>query len=149
MLNYDDLAKGKQGLRTRVTANSVRPIHDRVIVRDMHFGDTTTNGGIIVLNDDGKDRGIKPRWGQVFSKGDKNKDPYDVGDWILVEHGRWTRGFDVDIGEDDPVTMRTVEAESVLLWSKEKPEDMLFGSKTGAENPDNIRPEDFVNRPEF
>lgn len=147
MLDYDALANGKTGLRTRVKATAVRPIHDRVIVKNMHFGDTTTNGGIIITSDDGKDRGIKPRWGQVFSKGPENNDPYDVGDWILVEHGRWTRGFDIDTGDGEPITMRTVEAESILMWSDTKPEDSLWGSKTGAGNTDNIRPEDFVNRP--
>ena len=101
----------------------------------MHFGDTTTNGGIIVLSDDGKDRGIKPRWGKVYSKGPDNKDEYNVGDWILVEHGRWTRGFDVENDQGDVQTLRTVEAESVLLWSNEQPKDVLFGNKEGVSAP--------------
>ena len=125
-----------------IVANSVRPIGNRVIVRDMHFGDTTTNGGIIVLNDDGKDRGIKPRWGKVAVKGPDNNDPYEVGDWILVEHGRWTRGFILDLGEEEPVEFRTVEAESILGWQSEKPEDILFGNALGADA-FSMKPEDF------
>lgn len=145
--DYSRLADGKKGLRTQVRAKSVTPLHNRVIVSDMHFGDTTTNGGIIVLSDDGKDRGIKPRWAKVYAKGPENDDPYSVGDWILVEHGRWTRGYDVDFGDGDVTTLRTVESESVLMWSDEKPEDILFGDKTGADTSDSHRPEDFVNRP--
>jgi len=143
MIDAKKLGNGGGGIRTRVTATTIRPIHDRVIVKNMHFGDTTTNGGIIILSDDGKDRGIKPRWGQVVSKGPENKDPYDIGDWILVEHGRWTRGFDVDTGDGEPITMRTVEAESVMLWNTEKPEDILFGEYTGAGDTGQARPEDF------
>lgn len=147
MLDYKSLAEGKTSLQLKPIDSNIKPLYDRVLVRDMHFGDTTTNGGIIVLSDDGKDRGIKPRWAQVVRKGEKNDDPYKEGDWILVEHGRWTRGFDVDFGEETPVTCRIVEAESVMLWDTEKPQDILFGDKTGADTSDSHRPEDFVNRP--
>jgi hypothetical protein len=112
----------------------------------MHFGDTTTNGGIIILSDDGKDRGIKPRWGQVFAKGPENDDPYDVGDWILVEHGRWTRGYDLELDNGETITLRTVEAESVMMWDPDKQENVLWGDKTGAGPMDSPKPEDFGAR---
>ena len=80
------------------------------------------------MNDDGKERGIKPRWARVVSKGPENNDPYNVGDWILVEHGRWTRGFKCDIGEEEPVMLRTVEAESILGWTNEEPDQGYLGS---------------------
>ena len=89
-----EISGGSTGLPTRVKG-SVRPIRNRVIVNNMEFGAQTTSGGIILASDDGKDQGIKPRWGCVVSKGDENADPYAIGDWILVEHGRWTRGFEV------------------------------------------------------
>lgn len=140
-----NLSGGSKGLPTRVKGN-VRPIHNRVIVSDMHFGERQTAGGIIVSSDDGKDRGIKPRWGRVVSKGNDNKDPYEVGDWILVEHGRWTRGFEVEMEDGGVKTMRTVEAESILGWQTEEPEDILFGGKEGAGSIDTPRPEDFGAR---
>ena len=149
MIDYDALSanKGGGGLTTKITANSVRPIHNRVIVSGMHFGETQTDGGIIITSDDGKDRGIKPRWGQVVSKGSDNDDPYEVGDWILVEHGRWSRGFDVDTeGNGEYTTMRVVEAESVLLYTNEKPKDMLWGDKTDAGDTGQAKPEDFGAR---
>lgn len=117
------------------TKGKVRPIRNRVIVSDMNFGETTTAGGIIIQSDDGKDRGIKPRWARVVSKGPENNDPYDVGDWILIEHGRWTRGFDVENDEGEVQTLRTVEAESILLWSDVQPAENLFGSKDGVSKP--------------
>ena len=104
----------------------IKPILDRVIVRDMHFKEIKTPGGIIMISDDGTDLGIKPRWGKVVAKGEDNKDEYNVGDWILIEHGRWSRGYAVDMGEDDPVVLRTVDAACVLLWSNEEPKDMSY-----------------------
>ena len=60
---------------------TVRAKGEDVLVSDMHFGDQLTKGGIIIGNDDGKTRGVYPRWGKVFSKGPDNKDDFEVGDW--------------------------------------------------------------------
>lgn len=104
------------------------PIGNRVLVSDMHFGEQLTRGGLILTDDNGSTRGIYPRWGKVHSKGPENTDDYSVGDWILVEHGRWTRGIDIDEGTGEK-TLRMVEAESILGWSKEKPEDAVIGKE--------------------
>ena len=104
------------------------PIKNRVIVSNMHFGEQVTRGGIILTDDNGSTRGIYPRWGQVHAKGPENTDDYQVGDWILVEHGRWTRGINVDEGEGE-YTLRMVEAESIMGWSKDKPEDVNIGEE--------------------
>ena len=114
---------------------SVRPIRNRVIVSDMNFGETTTKGGIIITSDDGKDRGVKPRWAKVVAKGPENNDEYAVGDWILIEHGRWTRGYDVEDETGTVTTLRTVEAESVLAMSTEQPDEILFGGVDGVSKP--------------
>ena len=108
----------------------------------MNFGEQVTAGGIIITSDDGKDRGVKPRWGKVYSKGPENKDEYNVGDWILVEHGRWTRGFKVEDGSGETQTLRTVEGESVCAWQTEKPQDVISGTATDAGS-FSVRPEDF------
>lgn len=107
---------------------NIRAIQDRVIVKNMYFGEQTTKGGIILGSDDGKTRGIYPRWGQVHSKGPLNKDPYEVGDWILVEHGRWTRGVNID-NDGDEFEMRMVDTENILAYSAEKPDEVQFGQE--------------------
>ena len=135
------ISGGSTGLPTRVKG-SVRPIRNRVIVNKMEFGEQTTSGGIILASDDGKDQGLKPRWGCVVSKGNENTDPYEIGDWILVEHGRWTRGFEVEMNDGTVDTMRTVESESVIGWQNEVPANTLFGDKSGTEK-STVRPEDF------
>ena len=106
----------------------LRPIRDRVLVVGMHFGETKTAGGIIIGSDDGKAHGVKPRWCQVYAKGHENKDEYEKGDWILVEHGRWTRSFNVDDGDSEK-ELRMIETESILMYSNDKPDGVQFGDE--------------------
>lgn len=117
-----------------VVKGKLQPVQNRVIVSDMHFGEQVTKGGIIISNDDGTTRGIYPRWGKVYAKGSKNKDDYNVGDWILIEHGRWTRGIKVDDGNGEKV-LRMVEAESILAVSDEKPNDASIGEEIDFSGP--------------
>lgn len=113
----------------KILEGELIPIKDRVIVSDMSFDSFQTKGGIILTADDGKVHGIKPRWAKVYAKGRDNTDEYVVGDWILVEHGRWTRGAKI---KTDGVenTVRMVEAKSVLLWAKQKPEDWYVAKES-------------------
>jgi len=103
----------------------LRPVKDRVIVQDMEFGEQITKSGLVLRSDDGKSEGIKPRWGKVYAKGPTNKDEYQVGNWVLVEHGRWTRGVVFNEEDGSKITLRMVEAKSIMLasTSEEKPTD--------------------------
>tara|TARA_B100002019_G_scaffold124877_1_gene107593 strand:+ start:11190 stop:11621 length:432 start_codon:yes stop_codon:yes gene_type:complete len=113
-----------------------RAVGNRVLVSDMYFGEQRTAGGLIINSDDGKVHGIRPRWGKVFSKGPRNKDDYNEGDWILIEHGRWTRGMQVEF-DDQKVELRMVESESVLAYQDEKPTGFEIGKEfSGAEAAD-------------
>jgi len=110
------------------------PIKKNVIVEEMNFGEQKTKAGLIILSDDGIDRGIRPRWAKVYAKGKDNTDPYGVGDYVLVEHGRWTRGVEI---EDEGVqkTLRMAELESILMWSDKLPDDVNFGIETDLSQP--------------
>ena len=125
-----------------IAKGKVTPVYDRVIISDMNFGEQITKAGIIISSDDGKDRGVKPRWGRVVAKGPTNKESYNVGDWILVEHGRWTRGFEVEVSDGKVETMRTVENKGIIGWQTETPDNILFGDATDAGS-FSIRPEEF------
>lgn len=107
---------------------NLRPIRDKVLVTNMHFGEQRTRTGIILRSDDGKTHGIHPRWGQVYAKGPENKEEYEVGDWILVEHGRWTHGVVLDRG-DEEITVRMIDTDNILLYSKEQPDDIILGDE--------------------
>lgn len=124
-----------------IHAEDIRAVGNRVIVSDMHFGEQKTRGGIIIRDDDGTSRGIYPRWGKVFRKGPKNSEPYEEGQWVLVEHGRWTRGLSITIGDVER-TLRMVEAESILGYSENQPEDAIIGREYN-DGPADIRPEEF------
>jgi hypothetical protein len=105
-----------------------RAVGNRVIVSDMFFGEQKTASGLIIKDDDGTTRGIYPRWAKVYSKGPLCKDEYDIGHWILIEHGRWTRSFTVETPNGD-LELRMVESESVIGYSEEKPNDVFIGSE--------------------
>jgi len=123
---------------------TLKPIKNRVIVSDMYFGEQRTNGGLIISNDDGTTRGIYPRWARVHSKGPENTDDYAVGDWVLIEHGRWTRSVKIDEG-DGEVELRMVEAESILMASSEKPEGVQIGAEYSNGDSATVDPSQFVN----
>lgn len=98
------------------------PIKNNVIIEDMAFGETVTKGGIILRDDDGTDEGIKPRWGRVYAKGPENKDDYEIGDWVLIAHGRWSRGIDVeDPDSGNIVKLRRADPEDIMAVSTEEP----------------------------
>jgi len=106
----------------------LRAIGDRVLVTDMYFGEQKTASGLIINNDDGTTRGIYPRWGRVYDKGPRNKDDYNIGDWILIEHGRWTRSMALETDEGE-LEVRMVDAECVLAYSNEKPAGVQIGAE--------------------
>ena len=82
-------------------------------------GERKSAGGIVIPDDDGTDSGIRPRWCQVYDVGAASvfKDDLQEGDWILVAHGRWTQGVEVD-GE----TIWKIDPDGVLLQSDEHPD---------------------------
>jgi len=121
----------------------IRPIGNRVIVSDMHFGEQKTKSGLIIRDDNGSTRGIYPRWGKVYAKGPENTDDYNIGDWILVEHGRWTRGVTLD-KDGVEVEIRMVEAESVLAYSDEKPDDVNIGGEYNDGQAATVDPSSFM-----
>ena len=98
-------------------------IRNHVIVEDMHFGERTLSSGIIIPGDDGEDRGIRPRWGRVHAIGHE-QDDVKVGEYVLVTHGRWSRGVDVTNPETgEMVTVRRVDIDDILLVSDRPHED--------------------------
>ncbi len=122
----------------------IRALHDDVIVKDMDFGEQVTAGGIVIQSDDAKVHGIKPRWAQVYKVGPEQKDVLP-GQWILIEHGRWTRKIKIDDGEGAK-EIQKVEVKSILAVADEKPNDFYLGTEYGHGSSATIRPEDFGAR---
>jgi co-chaperonin GroES (HSP10) len=106
-------------------------IHDNVLITDMNFDEQVTAGGIIVGSDNGKTEGIKPRWGKVYEIGPDQTD-VKVGDWILVEHGRWTRGVKVETATGETITVRRVETKAIIAFSDHLPTDINLGASNAS-----------------
>lgn len=103
----------------------IRPIRDHVLVTEMEFEETVTSTGIFIPSQNGKTEGIKPRWARVWAIGPEQKD-VKVGEWIYVEHGRWTRGVTVEDEDGKQVVLRRVENKAILLQAEEPPEDVYI-----------------------
>ena len=106
----------------------IRALHDDVIVSDMEFGEMKTAGGIVLRSDNGQSHGVKPRWGKVYKVGPKHTE-IKVGQWILVEHGRWTRKLEINDGEGVK-SLQKVEVKSIMAVSDEAPSaaDVVIGN---------------------
>jgi co-chaperonin GroES (HSP10) len=104
-----------------IEVSALRALHDHVLVSDMSFDQRITTGGIVLLNDDGRSAGIRPRWGRVYAVGPEQHD-VQVGDWVLVAHGRWTRGFRIRDAQGVHV-VRRVDADDMMMVSDHCPSD--------------------------
>lgn len=96
------------------------PLSNNVIVRDMDFTGRKLSSGIILLGDDGKAEGIRPRWARVYAIGPEQQDVKE-GQWILVEHGRWSRGLEVEVN-DETFTIRRVDPDCIIFVSDSEPD---------------------------
>ena len=111
----------------KLERRQIKPLMDHIIVSDMAFDQRITNGGIILLNDDMKNAGIRPRWARVYATGPTQKD-VEVGQFVLVSHGRWTRGIKIE-DEDGEKTIRRVDPNDILLVSNEPMKDETISDK--------------------
>ena len=104
---------------------TIRPLKDKIFVSDMNFDAQITQGGLYVPSSDGKADGITPRWGKVYAIGPEQTE-VKIGDWVLIEHGRWTRGVEVDLGNDTDLIVRMVDFDAVMLVSEDKPQEHVY-----------------------
>ena len=110
---------------------TIVPLHDKIFVRDMEFGMEKTASGIFLQSDDGKSAGIHPRWGRVCAIGPDQQD-VQVGEWVCVEHGRWTRGIDYRTEDGEDIVVRMVDNNAIMMSADEKPNDVDRRETVGA-----------------
>ena len=104
---------------TRVQGK-IKPLKKRVLVSNMHFGMLKTKNGVILPDDDGTAAGTRPRWAKVYAVGPQQQD-VEIGQWVLIAHGRWTRQVMLDQGDID-VDVRMVDENDILLISEDEPD---------------------------
>ena len=105
----------------KINKAQLKAIKKDVIVTDMQFDERITANGLILPSDNGTSLGIRPRWGQVYAVG-ADQQEVQVGQWICVAHGRWTRGLDIE-DEDGKRTIRRIDPDEILLISDQMPQD--------------------------
>ena len=101
-----------------IEATSFRPLHAQVFVADLEHGVRKTEAGILIPDDNMSNRGIRERWARVYAIGPE-VEGVEVGEWVLVEHGRWTNGIDF-----------TENGEPIKLWRIDYPDAVLLASDT-------------------
>jgi co-chaperonin GroES (HSP10) len=110
---------------------TIKPLGKNVIVRDMNFEERTLDSGIVLLGDDGKTDGIRPRWAQVYTVG-PNQTDVTVGQWVLLEHGRWSRGIKIIKGGEE-FTIRRADPDAIMMVSDEEPNSESIANSVHAE----------------
>ena len=111
---------GSHGGKQYTVDYDITPLKKRVLGSDMHFGETKTAGGIILVDDDGSEAGIHPRWAKVYAVGNE-QDDVTVGQWVLVAHGRWSRALKVK-KDGTELEVRMIDENVILLVSDDEPE---------------------------
>jgi co-chaperonin GroES (HSP10) len=102
--------------------SNIRPLNDSVIVTEMSFEGRQLQSGVILLGDDGKTDGIRPRWARVYAIGPEQRDVC-VGQWVLVEHGRWSRGLKI-IKDGEEIVIRRADPQAIIFVSNNRPESI-------------------------
>jgi co-chaperonin GroES (HSP10) len=101
---------------------TVRALHENVLVKDMNFEERITSGGIILRSDDGTSDGVRARWAEVYAVGPEQND-VKPGQWVYVDHGRWTRGVNVKDKDGNEFKIRKVDPDALMLVSDEDQSD--------------------------
>lgn len=74
----------------------IRPLRDRVLGQmiDPPGTERTTQGGLIITENESSEDFVRPRWFLVTHVGPEQTDIFP-GQYVLVAHGRWSRGIDI------------------------------------------------------
>ena len=62
--------------------------------------------------------------GKVWAIGPDQHD-VKVGEWILIEHGRWTRKYEIEQEDGTILKVHGVDNKAVMISADEKPSDVV------------------------
>ena len=121
----------------------IRPLQNRVLAELLGLEQRVTASGIVIASENGKDRGIRPRWARVRLVGE-GIDWVQPGQYVLVSHGRWSRQFECE-HNGEKLKLVHLDNKECLIVSDELPEDDYIGVGIDTK-PDGARAEDFGAR---
>ena len=95
----------------------------KVLVSGLERGMSMTKGGIILTDDNMSETGVRTRWAKIHMLAD-NIDDMVVGEYVLLEHGRWTNKIKIQDDNGDDVDVWYIDYPSgVLLVGDHIPDD--------------------------
>ena len=122
---------------------TIKPLKNRVLAELMGLEQRVTASGIIIQGENGKDRGIRPRWARVRLVGE-GIDWCEPGQYVLVAHGRWSRQFNCE-HNGEKMKLVHLDNNECLIVTDEEPVDDFIG--TGIDTtPNGVKAEDFGAR---
>jgi len=89
------------------------PPNNGIYVVNLEKGDLRRQSGIIITDDQMKDRGIRPRWAQIWKVGTEWQDTFNPGQWILLEHGNWSSVFTLFTEDGESIDLQIIEEKSL------------------------------------
>ena len=101
----------------------ITPIRDKILGRMLEtFGaNRTTPGGLVLTETDmNAENAIRPRWFEVTHVGPEQEEIL-AGQYVLVEHGRWSRGINLEgtMREEDKLFL--IDNDEMLMVSDNDP----------------------------
>lgn len=96
----------------------IKAMRDKILALmiDDPDAEIKTKGGLIIKQNDGDVGSIRPRWFQVYSLGE-DIDWLKEGQYVLVDHGRWSRGVTLD----KDIKIYLLDNKDCLMVSDEDP----------------------------
>lgn len=79
-------------------------------------------GGIIIPEEGFQARGIRPRWCKAYKVGSEITNIKE-GDWLYVEHGRWTHGINTTDVEGNDIKVWMIDHNGIMAVSDTKPKE--------------------------
>lgn len=113
------------------------------IFAQLESGERVSKSGIVILDDNGKEQGIRPRWAKVWLVAEDIKD-IAPGQYILVEHGRWTKTITFKDDTGTETKFQKIDPNAILCVSDELPRDLDL--RTAEDYSSTVRAEDFGAR---
>lgn len=106
----------------------LKPLRGKVFVHKFQKGERKI-GSIILVNDDGKGHGIRPRWAQVLEIAD-DITGVKKNQWILIEHGRWSRSLKLkdEVTNEETEFWQVDYPTGILCISDKEPDDVTVGN---------------------
>ena len=99
----------------------LRALGNKILCHYIEKGQQTSAGGIVLMDDDSREEGIRPRWMQIYAVG-PDVTSVTEGQWVMVEHGRWTHGMTMRDDDNEEFTLWAAEEEAIMLVSDEQPQ---------------------------